>query len=111
MGEVEEFAARVRALKTRDGRSYEALGRRLGVSASTLHRYGSGAAVPESFAVVGRLARLCGADAEEVRELEGHWRRADRIRRPPARARAAAARGGAVPGPRGRLRLRRLRPG
>ncbi|MEU4274235.1 helix-turn-helix domain-containing protein [Streptomyces tanashiensis] len=86
MGEVEEFAARVRALKTRDGRSYEALGRRLGVSASTLHRYGSGAAVPESFAVVGRLARLCGADAEEVRELEGHWRRADRIRRPPARA-------------------------
>ncbi|MEU6168929.1 helix-turn-helix domain-containing protein [Streptomyces tanashiensis] len=90
MGEVEEFAARVRALKTRDGRSYEALGRRLGVSASTLHRYGSGVAVPESFAVVGRLARLCGAGAEEVRELEGHWRRADLVRRPPARAGAPA---------------------
>ncbi|MFF8377046.1 helix-turn-helix domain-containing protein [Streptomyces sp. NPDC015661] len=84
MSEVEEFAARVRALKARDGRSYEALGRRLGVSASTLHRYCSGAAVPESFAVVGRLARLCGAEADEVRELEEHWRRADLVRRPPA---------------------------
>ncbi|GGU87259.1 hypothetical protein GCM10010275_23980 [Streptomyces litmocidini] len=85
MGAVEEFAARVRALKERDGRSYEALGRRLGVSASTLHRYGSGAAVPESFAVVERLGRLCGAGADETRELEEHWRRADRVRRPPAR--------------------------
>ncbi|MFF3770884.1 helix-turn-helix domain-containing protein [Streptomyces sp. NPDC002232] len=84
MAEVEVFAARVRGLKERDGRSYEALGRRLGVSASTLHRYGSGAAVPESFAVVGRLARLCGADADEVRELEELWRRADHVRRPPA---------------------------
>ncbi|XUL99997.1 helix-turn-helix domain-containing protein [Streptomyces venezuelae ATCC 10712] len=84
MTEVEAFAARVRGLKERDGRSYEALGRRLGVSASTLHRYGSGAAVPESFAVVGRLARLCGADADEVRELEELWRRADHVRRPPA---------------------------
>ncbi|MFF3607376.1 helix-turn-helix domain-containing protein [Streptomyces sp. NPDC002463] len=86
MGEVEEFAARVRALKERDGRSYEALGRRLGVSASTLHRYGSGAAVPESFAVIERLARLCGAGADETRELEERWRRADRVRRPPAEA-------------------------
>ncbi|MGW1512113.1 helix-turn-helix domain-containing protein [Streptomyces sp. NPDC002394] len=85
MGEVEEFAARVRALKERDGRSYEALARRLGVSASTLHRYCSGAAVPEAFAVLGRLARLCGAGTDEIRELEEHWRRADLIRRPPAR--------------------------
>ncbi|MFB7448468.1 helix-turn-helix domain-containing protein [Streptomyces sp. NPDC056194] len=84
MGEVEEFAARVRALKERDGRSYEALGRRLGVSASTLHRYGSGAAVPESFAVIERLARLCGATPDETRELEERWRRADLVRRPPA---------------------------
>ncbi|MFF9848076.1 helix-turn-helix domain-containing protein [Streptomyces litmocidini] len=84
MSEVEEFAARVRGLKVRDGRSYEALGRRLGVSASTLHRYCSGVAVPESFAVVERLARLCGAAADEVRELEERWRHADLVRRPPA---------------------------
>ncbi|MFH8724131.1 helix-turn-helix domain-containing protein [Streptomyces termitum] len=80
---VEEFAARVRALKARDGRSYEALGRRLGVSASTLHRYCSGEAVPEGFAPVARLAALCGASAGETASLEAAWTRADRARRPP----------------------------
>ncbi|MET9951488.1 helix-turn-helix transcriptional regulator [Streptomyces sp. NPDC006339] len=81
---VEEFAGLVRTLKARDGRSYEALGRRLSVSASTLHRYCSGATVPEEFAVVDRLALLCGADEEERRALEAAWTRADRTRRPPA---------------------------
>ncbi|WP_436800736.1 helix-turn-helix domain-containing protein [Streptomyces cyaneofuscatus] len=56
---VQEFAGVVRALKARDGRSYEALGRRLSVSASTLHRYCSGATVPEELAVVDRLAPCC----------------------------------------------------
>ncbi|MET8174299.1 helix-turn-helix domain-containing protein [Streptomyces clavifer] len=78
---VEEFAGLVRALKARDGRSYEALGRRLSVSASTLHRYCSGATVPEEFAVVDRLALLCGADEEERRALEVAWTEADRARR------------------------------
>ncbi|MFD3330757.1 helix-turn-helix domain-containing protein [Streptomyces sp. NPDC058701] len=78
---VEEFAGLVRALKARDGRSYEALGRRLSVSASTLHRYCSGATVPEEFAVVDRLALLCGAEEEERRALEAAWTEADRARR------------------------------
>ncbi|WP_327207300.1 helix-turn-helix domain-containing protein [[Kitasatospora] papulosa] len=78
---VEEFAGLVRALKARDGRSYEALGRRLSVSASTLHRYCSGATIPEEFAVVDRLALLCGADEEERRGLEAAWTEADRARR------------------------------
>lgn len=78
---VEEFAGLVRALKARDGRSYEALGRRLSVSGSTLHRYCSGATVPEEFAVVDRLALLCGADEEERRALEAAWTEADRARR------------------------------
>ncbi len=85
-GAVEEFAARVRALKARDGRSYEALGRRLNVSASSLHRYCTGATVPEDFGVVARLAVLCGADEEERRALEDVWTRADRARRAPAPA-------------------------
>ncbi|MEU9296197.1 helix-turn-helix transcriptional regulator [Streptomyces sp. NPDC048266] len=80
---VEEFARLVRGLKARDGRSYEALGRRLSVSASTLHRYCSGATVPEEFAVVDRLALLCGADEEERCALEAAWSRAARTRRPP----------------------------
>ncbi|MFC8789946.1 helix-turn-helix domain-containing protein [Streptomyces cinereoruber] len=78
---VEEFARLVRALKARDGRSYEALGRRLSVSASTLHRYCSGATVPEEYAVVDRLALLCGADEEERRALETAWTEANRARR------------------------------
>ncbi|WP_424920162.1 helix-turn-helix domain-containing protein [Streptomyces sp. wa13] len=78
---VEEFAGLVRELKARDGRSYEALGRRLSVSASTLHRYCSGATVPEEFAVVDRLALLCGADEEERRAMEAAWTEADRARR------------------------------
>ncbi|WP_228982730.1 helix-turn-helix transcriptional regulator [Streptomyces sp. DH12] len=78
---VEEFAGLVRALKARDGRSYEALGRRLSVSASTLHRYCSGATVPEEFGVIDRLAVLCGADEEERRALEAAWTEADRARR------------------------------
>ncbi|WP_018512593.1 helix-turn-helix domain-containing protein [Streptomyces sp. ScaeMP-e10] len=56
---VQEFAGLVRALKARDGRSYEPLGRRLSISASTLHRYCSGATVPEEFTVVDRLALCC----------------------------------------------------
>ncbi|MFJ4218834.1 helix-turn-helix domain-containing protein, partial [Streptomyces hydrogenans] len=80
---VEEFARLVREVKARDGRSYEALGRRLNVSASTLHRYCSGATVPEDFGVVDRLAVLCGADGERRRALEESWTRADRARRPP----------------------------
>ncbi|MFE1479059.1 helix-turn-helix domain-containing protein [Streptomyces cyaneofuscatus] len=53
---VGEFAVLVRALKARHGRSCEALGRRLSVSASTPHRYCSGATVPEESPVVDRLA-------------------------------------------------------
>ncbi|MFJ3904293.1 helix-turn-helix domain-containing protein [Streptomyces sp. NPDC090025] len=81
--EVEEFARLVRALKVRDGRSYEALGRRLNVSASSLHRYCTGGTVPEDFAVVDRLAVLCGADEAERRALAAAWARADGVRRPP----------------------------
>ncbi|MFF4869737.1 helix-turn-helix transcriptional regulator [Streptomyces sp. SID5770] len=96
---VEEFARLVRTLKARDGRSYEALGRRLSVSASTLHRYCSGATVPEEFAVVDRLALLCGADEEERRALEAAWTRADGARRPPVPGAGAALEAEPEPAP------------
>ncbi|MFF2703649.1 helix-turn-helix domain-containing protein [Streptomyces cyaneofuscatus] len=59
---VQEFAELVRALKAREGRSYEPLGRRLSIRASTLHRYCSGTTVQEELAAVDRLALLCGVD-------------------------------------------------
>ncbi|MEV0000307.1 helix-turn-helix transcriptional regulator [Streptomyces sp. NPDC050848] len=80
---VDEFAREVRALKERSGRSYGSLARRLNVSTSTLFRYCSGETVPERFAVVDALARLCGATEEERRTLRRLWTAADQIRRPP----------------------------
>ncbi|MFI6642740.1 helix-turn-helix domain-containing protein [Streptomyces sp. NPDC050504] len=88
-----EFAERVRALKDRSGRSFEALARRLDVSASSLYRYCSGATVPEEFTPVEQLARLCGASREERVELHRLWILADAARRPTG----GAVSGGAVP--------------
>ncbi|MFE4974136.1 helix-turn-helix domain-containing protein [Kitasatospora sp. NPDC056651] len=79
--ETEEFAATLRELKERSGRSYGALATRLHVSTSTLHRYCNGAAVPAEYAPVERLARACGASAEELVELHRRWILADAARR------------------------------
>lgn len=108
--EAEEFAAVLRRLKERSGQSYGALAGRLHVSTSTLHRYCNGDAVPAEFAVVERLARLCGAEREELLSLHRRWILADEARRrgrEAARAADAAAadeaglgrghEGGAVP--------------
>jgi plasmid maintenance system antidote protein VapI len=74
---VEEFAALLRGLKERSGRSYGTLGARLHVSTSTLHRYCSGNSVPQDYAPVERLARACGATSEELVELHRRWILAD----------------------------------
>ncbi|MFR9757203.1 helix-turn-helix domain-containing protein [Streptomyces sp. TR06-5] len=71
------FAACLRHLKERSGRSYGQLAQRLHLSTSTLHRYCSGAAVPVDFGPVERLARLCGAPPEERARLHRLWMRAD----------------------------------
>lgn len=99
--EAEEFAAVLRRLKERSGQSYGALAGRLHVSTSTLHRYCNGDAVPAEFAVVERLARLCGAEREELLSLHRRWILADEARRrgrEAARAADAAAAGEAGPG-------------
>ncbi|MEV6103521.1 helix-turn-helix transcriptional regulator [Streptomyces sp. NPDC051940] len=80
----EEFAALLRELKDRSGRSYGALAARLHVSTSTLHRYCNGDAVPTDYAPVERLARLCGATPDELVELHRRWLRADALRRLPS---------------------------
>ncbi|NBM20830.1 helix-turn-helix transcriptional regulator, partial [Streptomyces sp. GC420] len=88
--EADRFAARLRALKDRSGRSYGVLAAKLHVSTSTLHRYCNGDAVPAEFAPVERLARLCGARPEELVELHRSWILADEARRrKPAQSPAA----------------------
>ncbi|MFJ8493496.1 helix-turn-helix domain-containing protein [Streptomyces sp. NPDC094038] len=74
---TEKFAARLRMLKDRSGRGYDRLGKETGVSGSSLHRYCSGLSVPVDYRVVHAFAKVCGADAEELRELHRLWALAD----------------------------------
>ncbi|MEN8653994.1 helix-turn-helix transcriptional regulator [Streptomyces sp. 21So2-11] len=96
--DTEAFAQRLHEIREGSGRSYGALARRVGVSASTLHRYCSGHAVPMEFAPVERLARLCGCKGEDLIALHRLWVMADtqRRRRQEAAADAAAGRGAAA---------------
>ncbi|MCW7942269.1 hypothetical protein AAW14_09440 [Streptomyces hygroscopicus] len=91
--ETDELAALLRELRERSGRSYGALGKRLHVSTSTVHRYCSGTAVPSEYAPLERLARVCGATADELVELHRRWILADasRRRRPSPSAGAGSA--------------------
>ncbi|MYX14563.1 helix-turn-helix domain-containing protein [Streptomyces sp. SID8374] len=96
--EAEHFAALLKELKGRSGRSYGVLAGRLHVSTSTLHRYCNGDAVPNEYAPVERFARLCGAAGDELVEVHRRWIVADAARRrPPAGAGAEAV--GPVPVP------------
>ncbi|MFF0059948.1 helix-turn-helix domain-containing protein [Streptomyces sp. NPDC005279] len=88
--EAEEFAALLRQLKDRSGRSYGILAGKLHVSTSTLHRYCNGDAVPTDYAPVERMARLCAATPDELVELHRRWILADGARRR-ARVEGAAA--------------------
>jgi hypothetical protein len=91
--DVTEFASLLTGMKERTDRSYAALARRLGMNASTLHRYCAGEAVPLDFAGVERFAALCGASPEERLELHHRWIRAvaARQRGRPSDARQAPA--------------------
>ncbi|MFT9669819.1 helix-turn-helix domain-containing protein [Streptomyces rhizosphaericola] len=93
--EAEHFAALLKELKGRSGRSYGVLAGRLHVSTSTLHRYCNGDAVPNEYAPVERFARLCGASGDELVEVHRRWIVADAARRRPP----GAAVGGRVTEP------------
>ncbi|MFE9539584.1 helix-turn-helix domain-containing protein [Streptomyces sp. NPDC006691] len=95
--ESEQFAALLRELKDRSGRSYGVLAGKLHMSTSTLHRYCNGDAVPNEYAPVERLARLCGASPEESVELHRRWILADEARRRSRGANPASAAAGTAP--------------
>ncbi|MEU9920540.1 helix-turn-helix transcriptional regulator [Streptomyces griseoluteus] len=95
--EIAEFAALLRELKQRSGLSYEALAKRAHMSTSTLHRYCRGDGVPADYAVVSRMARLCGATPEELVELHRRWALADAARERGRRAVAPAPGAGVAP--------------
>jgi transcriptional regulator with XRE-family HTH domain len=93
--ETEEFATLLRELKDRSGLSYGALAKRLHMSTSTLHRYCNGTAVPNDYAPVERLARVCRATPQELIQLHRRWVLADAARKLRG-DHAAATRAGAV---------------
>ncbi|MGW1208798.1 helix-turn-helix domain-containing protein [Streptomyces sp. NPDC002499] len=80
---TEKFAAHLRMLKDRSRRGYDRLGKEAGVSGSSLHRYCSGLSVPADYRVVHAFAKVCGASAEELRELHRLWALADTERDAP----------------------------
>ncbi|MFD3955184.1 MULTISPECIES: helix-turn-helix domain-containing protein [Streptomyces] len=92
----EALGERLRELRQGSGRTYASLARRIGVSASTLHRYCTGQTVPAEFAPVERLARLCGRTPEERESLHRLWLRADAERVERMEAGAGAASGVSV---------------
>lgn len=73
----DEFSELLGQLKQRSGLSYGVLGKRLHMSASTLHRYVNGDAVPTDYAPVERFARVCKATPDELVELHRRWVLAD----------------------------------
>ncbi|GAA4008103.1 hypothetical protein GCM10022247_32880 [Allokutzneria multivorans] len=68
-----EFAAALRGLKERSGRSFAALAHRTGTSRSTLHRYCAGTVLPPDFRLVSQLAAACGATRRDLARLRGLW--------------------------------------
>jgi Helix-turn-helix domain/Putative peptidoglycan binding domain len=79
--ELERFATKLRMLKARTDRSYEALAKRTGISSSSLHRYCAGTKIPPNYGAVQRFARECGATQPELHELHRLWALADAARR------------------------------
>ncbi|MFJ5999465.1 helix-turn-helix domain-containing protein [Streptomyces sp. NPDC092370] len=94
--DAEEFAALLRQLKDRTGRSYGSLARQIDMNASTLHRYCAGEGVPQDFAPVERLATFCGATPQERLELHRLWLSAVAARQ---RVRTAGSPRAAIPAP------------
>ncbi|MFF2200874.1 helix-turn-helix domain-containing protein [Streptomyces sp. NPDC058145] len=94
----DDFPELLGRLKERSGLSYGVLGKRLHTSASTLHRYVNGDAVPTDYAPVERFARLCRATPEELVELHRRWVLADARRKQRASGAAEAGTGAAVAG-------------
>ncbi|MDT0573980.1 helix-turn-helix transcriptional regulator [Streptomyces sp. DSM 3412] len=94
--DAEEFAALLRQLKDRTGRSYGSLAREISMNASTLHRYCAGEGVPQDFAPVERLATFCGATPQERLDLHRLWLSAVAARQ---RVRTADSPEAAIPAP------------
>jgi transcriptional regulator with XRE-family HTH domain len=70
---AQELAGLLQTLKSRSNLSYQQLARKKFASSSTLRRYCSGASVPPEYAVLARIAQVCGASPSEQADLLRCW--------------------------------------
>ncbi|MBM2620709.1 helix-turn-helix domain-containing protein [Actinoplanes sp. LDG1-06] len=78
-----ELGAAMLRLKEASGKSYESLGRRSLMSASTLHRYCRGEIAVPTTDALERFVRACGATPDQLAELRELWSAAVEARRAP----------------------------
>ena len=71
-----QLASLLSRLKDESGLSYAELARRTLTTASTLHRYCTGAVVPSDYRVVASIAEETGADGEALAALAVAWSQA-----------------------------------
>ncbi|NUP36936.1 MAG: helix-turn-helix domain-containing protein [Streptomyces sp.] len=90
---AKELAGVLAGLKERSGLSYQELGRRVFTSSSTLHRYCNGKGTPGDYDLIVRIAKECGADADELNKLLRCWRAATGQGQDPGPVSAAVDRG------------------
>ncbi|WP_190824150.1 helix-turn-helix domain-containing protein [Saccharopolyspora pogona] len=67
------MAGALNQLKRRSGYSDEQIGNRAHPGRSTVHRYCSGQSVAASFGTVEEIAKICGADRDELSRLYRLW--------------------------------------
>jgi helix-turn-helix protein len=77
---TEALADALNQLKRRSGHSYEQIGNRAHLGRSTVHRYCSGQSVPASFGTIEQIAKVCGANRDELSKLYRLWERANSAR-------------------------------
>ena len=68
-----ELAEDLAKLKSRSRRSDDALTQRTGLSRSSLHRYCTGALVPDTFGPIEGIGRACKATSAELDRLYRLW--------------------------------------
>jgi hypothetical protein len=73
---AQELSELLAELKQRSGRSYESIGRKVNISRSTVQRYCTSHSVPAEFGSLERIARVCGADKDEIVRLFQLWKHA-----------------------------------
>ncbi|MFD3939733.1 helix-turn-helix domain-containing protein [Streptomyces sp. NPDC058611] len=76
----QDFSEFLSELKQRSGLSYERIGQKTNLSRSSVHRYCGGGGFPQEFGTAERIAKVCGANRDELNKLYRLWSQAGEIK-------------------------------